>query len=618
MTARTITARAILALAMLLAALTGAIAPAHAEGSAAWWDKAWSYRKPVTVDTSPSGVNLSGPVGRAVVLVRLHSGNFTFTDAMPNGADIRFVDSDNKTPLPFHIEKFDAQNGLAAAWVSVPNVNGGEKRTIWLYFGNKSAPVGSDEKGTFDPDYMAVYHFGESPGTPSNDSTANANTAKTAPPGVDDGGIIGKSARFPGQGQIEIASSGSLAMPAAAPFTFTAWVKPAALAGTQAIFQRGAFTIGLNAGVPFVSGPGVSLQGRAAIKADWTHIAFTSDGKAFHLYINGVEDAAGAGAMPALDGSAFIGGAAGQPFNGEIDEVRLSKTARPAAAITAMAQAEGPGAKLVSVSDTAEKQSSGGGVLFFIVSKLEPADMVIIGLCMTLLTMAIALMVAKVRYLNAATKGNAAFNRLFAAMHENLVPLAEISDAATAACIDRASPLARLYSVGIDELDVRRKARGTRPLSAEAIEAMRAAVDAQFVTENQKLDALMVILTIAISGGPFIGLLGTVVGVMTVFGGVAMAGDVNVNAIAPGIAAALLATIAGLACAIPSLFGYNYLNGRISALADLMRVFIDRLITRLAEVQADAAEAAGHGAAPAYADDEGEFGAFGFNPEAAF
>jgi len=118
---------------------------------------------------------------------------------------------------------------------------------------------------------------------------------------------------------------------------------------------------------------------------------------------------------------------------------------------------------------------------------------------------------------------------------------------------------------------------------------MRAAVDGLFVAENQKLDKLMVILTIAISGGPFIGLLGTVIGVMTVFGGVAMAGDVNVNAIAPGIAAALLATIAGLTCAIPALFGYNYLNGRISSLADEMRVFIEQLITRLAETQAEAA-----------------------------
>ena len=69
----------------------------------------------------------------------------------------------------------------------------------------------------------------------------------------------------------------------------------------------------------------------------------------------------------------------------------------------------------------------------------------------------------------------------------------------------------------------------------------------------------MVLLTIAISGGPFLGLLGTVVGVMITFAAIAAAGDVNINAIAPGISAALLATVAGLAVAIPALFGYNYL-----------------------------------------------------------
>jgi biopolymer transport protein ExbB len=154
-----------------------------------------------------------------------------------------------------------------------------------------------------------------------------------------------------------------------------------------------------------------------------------------------------------------------------------------------------------------------------------------------------------------------------------------------------AAPLGNLYEVGIDELQMRQKRLGDRPLSGEAVEALRAAVDAQQVAENQKLDTAMVLLTIAISGGPFIGLLGTVMGVMNTFGGVAMAGDVNVNAIAPGIAAALLATIAGLAAAIPSLFGYNYLNSRITAMADEMRVFVDRLVTRLAEVQAERSHA---------------------------
>jgi biopolymer transport protein ExbB len=100
---------------------------------------------------------------------------------------------------------------------------------------------------------------------------------------------------------------------------------------------------------------------------------------------------------------------------------------------------------------------------------------------------------------------------------------------------------------------------------------------------QQQLAARMVLLTIAISGGPFLGLLGTVVGVMITFAAIAAAGDVNVNAIAPGVAAALAATVAGLLVAIPSLFGYNWLNTRIKAVGADNRVFADEVIARLAE-----------------------------------
>jgi hypothetical protein len=98
----------------------------------------------------------------------------------------------------------------------------------------------------------------------------------------------------------------------------------------------------------------------------------------------------------------------------------------------------------------------------------------------------------------------------------------------------------------------------------------------------QRLNRLMVVLTIAISGGPFLGLLGTVVGVMITFAAIAASGDVNVNAIAPGIAAALVATIAGLGVAIPALFGYNYLISRIENLSDDIQVFVDEFVTKMA------------------------------------
>jgi len=93
----------------------------------------------------------------------------------------------------------------------------------------------------------------------------------------------------------------------------------------------------------------------------------------------------------------------------------------------------------------------------------------------------------------------------------------------------------------------------------------------------------MVWLTVSIAGGPFLGLLGTVVGVMITFAAIAASGDVNINAIAPGIAAALVATVAGLGVAIPCLFGYNYLSSRIKEIAADTRVFVDEFVTRIAE-----------------------------------
>jgi biopolymer transport protein ExbB len=121
-------------------------------------------------------------------------------------------------------------------------------------------------------------------------------------------------------------------------------------------------------------------------------------------------------------------------------------------------------------------------------------------------------------------------------------------------------------------------------LSASSIAAIRAQLDGGTVKEMQRLNRMMVILTIAISGGPFLGLLGTVVGVMITFAAIAASGDVNVNAIAPGIAAALVATVAGLGVAIPALFGYNYLISKIKDLTSDIQIFVDELVTRIAEL----------------------------------
>ena len=74
-----------------------------------------------------------------------------------------------------------------------------------------------------------------------------------------------------------------------------------------------------------------------------------------------------------------------------------------------------------------------------------------------------------------------------------------------------------------------------------------------------RLESQMIVLATAVNGAPFLGLLGTVWGVMETFAYVAAAGSASLAAMAPGVSAALITTITGLLVAIPAMFGYNYL-----------------------------------------------------------
>jgi biopolymer transport protein ExbB len=120
------------------------------------------------------------------------------------------------------------------------------------------------------------------------------------------------------------------------------------------------------------------------------------------------------------------------------------------------------------------------------------------------------------------------------------------------------------------------------------------------VEESHRLNNRLVLLTLSVSGAPFLGLLGTVIGIMITFASIAMAGDVNVNTIAPGVAAALTATVSGLVVAIPVLFGYNFLVSRIRELTTGMEVFANELLGKLA-LRAALAPAVAEAQAPARA-----------------
>ncbi|MEH0196572.1 DUF2341 domain-containing protein [Caulobacter sp. CCNWLY153] len=575
----------------LIVALAATTAPTAAM---AWWKKEWPYRTRLDLDTTPKGVDLQADVGRTPVLVRLHSGNFNFADAAPNGADIRIVAADDKTPLAFHIESFDPLLGVALIWIDAPQVKAGATQSIWLYYGAKDTPVGDDAKGSFDADYTAVYHFDGAREAPPKDRTAYANVAQTAPAAFEDASAIGSGAVFTGAGPMIIGASPSLTIQPGGRFTFSAWVRPDELQPRAAVFARreagDVLALGLDNGAPFIEAGGQTVSAATPLaQGRWSHLALVADGATVTLYVDGKSVGQAATVLPALSGPIAIGGDLPggdlQPLKGGIDEARFSRVARSAAQLQLDAASQGPESRLIAF-EADEKQSGMGFGHFGVIIKSVTVDAwVVIAILSIMAAASWWVMWTKTRFVNASDRANDRFLRQFREHGEDMLAMTNLSPAEARPLRD--SSLLRLYQAGAEEILRRSRGSGRLILRAEAIQVIRALMDAAYVRETQRLAKAMVLLTISISGGPFLGLLGTVVGVMITFAAIAAAGDVNVNAIAPGISAALLATVAGLGVAIPALFGYNYILTRNKAVQANMQVFVDEFITRISEQYSD-------------------------------
>ncbi|MEI4519414.1 DUF2341 domain-containing protein [Pseudomonas sp. CCNWLW23] len=567
----------------------GFVLPATAQ---AWWQDDWHYRKQIAVDTTPQGAAINQALGRTALLVRLHTGNFTFDGVKEDGSDLRFVAADDKTVLNHQIESFDALMGMALIWVDVPNVEGGQRQDIWMYYGNQKAPATGNGQLTFDPNYTALYHFEGATGTPAKDTTAYGNTAQSAT-GTAIDGVVGRALQFSGQ-PLLLPASPSLQHNAGSAFTFSAWLRLDQASGEQVILARREGTqsllIGVSQGLPFVEIDGQRAAATQALApAQWQHVALTAEGSKVTLYINGRESAALAQAMPAFNSVMAIGAdlqeGAFQPFAGAIDELRLSKVARPAALLLADATSQGAESKLVAYGVDEEQSGFGFGSLGFLLNAVPIDAWVIIAVLVLMMFQSWIIMLRKNRSLSRVTAANEDFRVQFAKVGTRLEMFAD--DAQLAQRLQHSS-LWRLYLVAVKEIRTRREqGADTSSVSAATIEAIRCSMDGVRTRENQQLSSKLSTLSNAIAGGPYIGLLGTVLGIMVVFLGTAMAGDVNINAIAPGMAAALLATAMGLFVAIPALFGYNRLITRNKEVSADMRVFVDEFITRLAEMHGE-------------------------------
>lgn len=155
------------------------------------------------------------------------------------------------------------------------------------------------------------------------------------------------------------------------------------------------------------------------------------------------------------------------------------------------------------------------------------------------------------------------------------------------------SVLGRLAMVGIESLGL--GGRASVNMDQAGIELAQRAMQRSRVDELERLEKNLSFLATTGAVGPFLGLMGTVWGVMTAFLSIGVQGSASLVVVAPGIAEALIATIAGLAAAIPAVIGYNYLTARVRSLDNVAMAFIsefgDSAMTqvRMEEVSAPAA-----------------------------
>src|SRR5262245_49260913 len=127
----------------------------------------------------------------------------------------------------------------------------------------------------------------------------------------------------------------------------------------------------------------------------------------------------------------------------------------------------------------------------------------------------------------------------------------------------------------------------TTKISQSSFESVQVALERAASQQALILEKGMIILSTAVAGGPFIGLLGTVWGVMETFSGIARANSASLTAMAPGVAGALMATVIGLLVAIPAMFAYNFMVTTIRAITQELDLFVSEFGTAIEHTYAD-------------------------------
>jgi len=246
----------------------------------------------------------------------------------------------------------------------------------------------------------------------------------------------------------------------------------------------------------------------------------------------------------------------------------------------------------------------GASALSFAIQKATPEGKSTMSALLLLSLFSWTIIITKARQLMIARKASKGFFEAYAATRDPL-------DIKRSGTVYDGAPAYELYIRGADELEYHLKNNpvmvkpralpagdpgqpagntdiisrsNTRKISPSSFEAVKVVMEEAAAAEAMGLEKGMIVLSTAVAGGPFIGLLGTVWGVMETFAGIASAGSASLTAMAPGVAGALICTVIGLLVAIPAMFSYNFMVTTIRAITQELDGYASRYANQIEHV----------------------------------
>jgi biopolymer transport protein TolQ len=157
------------------------------------------------------------------------------------------------------------------------------------------------------------------------------------------------------------------------------------------------------------------------------------------------------------------------------------------------------------------------------------------------------------------------------------------------------SPLSAVTLAGVSELKriARYRARGDESFDASQLRAVNKAINWAGSQESLRLERRLAFLATVGSATPFVGLFGTVIGIINAFAQIGMTGNAGIETVGPGIAEALVATAIGLFAAIPATIFYNAFVARLRDLTAAIELFTVELQDDIAHLSGNAGRTAG-------------------------